>query len=208
MAEPHEPRGPSAYTLERCVAAWERAKTMLAMDPDFGDDEQAIMRAFDADPHTVHPDKLIERLVHAIAFASTRQQEAAAFEGVMAARKKRYKRRHDLMRMELFDLMQALGYKRYRALEGTVSVKAGTQSTVVTDEQAIPDEYFKTIKQLDRRKLSGDLKQGVVVSGAFLSNGTPTIAIGSVQPIAETLGESDDAEDGDSDTENSEGVET
>jgi Siphovirus Gp157 len=200
----HEPRGPSPYTLERCVAAWERAKTQLATDPDLGDDEQAIMAALDLDPTTVHPDKLIERLVHAIVFATSREHEAKAIAGIMRARQARYKRRMELMRTELFDLMQALGHKRYRALEGTVSMRQGTPSALITDEQAIPDEYFKTIKQLKRADLLKDLKQGVVIEGAYLSNGAPTISIGSIQPVAESLGESDD-QDTETSSEASEG---
>jgi hypothetical protein len=190
--------GPSAYMIERVIAAWERIRARLENDPELADDEQAITRALAADPNNTHPDKLIERLVHAIAFATAREAEAKALQAIMQARKLRYAKRLADMKSDLFAIMQALEYKRYRALEGTVVIRQGVQSVLITDEEAIPDDYFKTTKKLKKRELLDDLKQGAIVEGAFLSNGAQTLSITGIQPATDSLGETDDeAEDGD-----------
>jgi Siphovirus Gp157 len=184
--------GPSAYTIERVVATWQRAREKLAADPDLADDEMAVATAYDLDPESVHPDRLIERLVTAIAFASARQAEAKWMQTIMATRRKRYEARLLAMRTDLFNLMELLKYKKYPALAGTVSIKAGVQSVLVTDEQAIPAEYFRTVKLLNKKQLLADLKEGVVVDGALLSNGAPSPQIRGLTKLDEAIGELDD----------------
>jgi Siphovirus Gp157 len=189
---------PSPYVIERVVSTWQRAQAALNDDPHLADDEMAVATAYDLDPHTVHPDKLIERLVQSIAFATARAQEAKYMEGIMRARRERYTKRIAAMRTDLFGLMELLKYKAYPALAGSVSIGKGPQSVLVTDEQKIPDEYFKTERKLKRRDLLDDLKHGAVVDGAFLSNGAPTLTLRGLQPITESIGEpNDEAEERD-----------
>jgi Siphovirus Gp157 len=190
-----EPRGPSPQTIELTVAAWERMAHELANDPEIDDDEAAISTELAINAGLVHPDRLIERCVRAIAFATMRAKEADTFAKTYRARKARYDKRASLLRTTLFNLMELMRHKRYRALEGTVSIRAGTQSVLVTDEQAIPDEYFKTVKTLKKKELLDDLKQGAVVDGAFLSNGASTLIITGIQPINESYGEGDEQEE-------------
>jgi hypothetical protein len=45
------------------------------------------------------------------------------------------------------------------------------------DEQLIPDEYFKVERTLRRSEVLSDLKVGVVVEGAQLSNGGESLRI-------------------------------
>jgi hypothetical protein len=184
-----EPTGPSPMTIELCVAAWQRARAQLAGDPDLADDENAIRAALGADPGAMHPDDLIRRIVRAIAFATMRTAEAKAFAGTYRARQARYAKRLAALRSELLDLMQILRYPRFMALEGTVSVARGSPSALITDEQAIPAQYVKMIRELNRRAILDDLKQGVVIEGAFLSNAAPKLVITGITPVDEPDGE-------------------
>jgi Siphovirus Gp157 len=184
-----EPRGPSPFTIEQCVGAWQRARAQLAGDPDLADDEAAIANALGADPGAMHPDDLIRRIVRAIAFATMRTAEAKALAGTYRARQARYDKRLMVLRSELLDLMQILRYPRFMALEGTVSVARGVPSGVITDEEKIPMKYVKMIREINKRALNEDLKQGVVVEGAYLSNGAPSLRIVGITPIDEPDGE-------------------
>lgn len=184
-----EPRGPSPMTIELCIAAWQRARAHLAGDPDLADDENAISNALGADPGAMHPDDLIRRIVRAIAFATMRRVEAKRMTGTYRARDQRYAKRLTALRGELLDLMQILRYPRFMALEGTVSVARGAPSSVITDEQAIPMQYVTMKRVLNLQAILDDLKQGVLIEGAYLSNAAPKLVIKGITPVDEPDGE-------------------
>jgi hypothetical protein len=176
MSDPS--RGPGPSTIEQCVAAWQRARGSLAEDDALAEDEAAISSALDSDPMVLHPDELLRRIVRALTFATLREGEARTLVAIYRARRTRYANRAMILRTEIFDIMQALKRRTFAAPEGTLSIRPGSQSVVVTDEGLIPDEYWITQPRvLDRHTLLEDLKQGVVVDGAALSNGAPTIAL-------------------------------
>jgi Siphovirus Gp157 len=172
-----EPRGPGPTTIELAVGAWQRARAGLAADPDLADDENAILAALNADPNAIAPDDLLRRIVRALTFARLRTDESQQLAAMMQARKTRYARRVETLRAELFDLMQIFERVTFRAPEGTVSIKAGAPGLEVTDQDKLPDEYMVVTRAPNLRLILDDLKQGVVIDGAMLTNGPPTLAI-------------------------------
>jgi hypothetical protein len=185
-----EPRGPGPSTIERAVAAWQRAQVALAEDPDLAADEAAIRNAIGDDPGAVHPDDLIRRMVRVAAFASTRQTEAKQFIASFRARHERYGKRLAMIRSELFELMSIMKYKNFKAAEATIFIAHGSPAVVITDEAAIPDQYVRMTRTVDRAALREDLKQGVVIEGAYLSNAAPSLGIRGLTPVADVPGES------------------
>jgi Siphovirus Gp157 len=184
-----EPRGPSPYTIEQCVSAWQRARAQLAGDPDLADDENAISAALGAFPGVQHPDEVIRRIVRAVMFATTREAEAKVLTGTYRARQARYAKRLAVLRGELFDLMSIMNYSQFKAMEGTVSIARGRPSAVITDEEKIPMKYVKMIREINRTALKDDLQQGVVIEGAYLSNAGQVLKIKGIAPIEESEGE-------------------
>jgi len=182
-------RAPGPGTIERCIAAWQRAKAALEADGELAADEQAIAAALDADPNTVTPDELLGRIVRAITFAESREDESKAFVAAMRARQQRYAKRAEYLREELLQIMDALERKSFVAPFATASVRAGTASVLILDEQALPEEYIRTRREPDRTKLLEDLKVGVVIEGAMLSNGAPTIALRRPRALAAPIEE-------------------
>lgn len=179
------PPGPS--TIERCVAAWQRAQAAIAADEELATDEQPIVSAFDADPSILSPDQLLRRIVRALVFAEAREQEAKMLAALLQARQSRYAARAAWIRQELFDVMVALERPSFAAPFGTVSLRAGVPSALITDEKALPEEYIKTTvtRAPDKRAILDDLKVGVVIPGALLTNGTPTVALRRPRPVEE-----------------------
>jgi hypothetical protein len=58
------------------------------------------------------------------------------------------------------------------------SVRAGSPSLLVTAEELIPEDYWvPQAPKLSRETLLCDLKQGVSVSGAQLSNAQPVLMV-------------------------------
>jgi Gp157 protein len=173
-----EPRGPGPDTVMRSVAAWERARLMLATDPELAADENAIRDAIGLDPTAVHPDQLIRRAMRALVFAGLRVDEAKSLTASATRRSRRYIARAQALRTLIFDLMEVLSYPKFITPYGTVTLKrSGNPTVLVTDEAQIPDGYFLIERTLDKRLLLADLKVGVVVDGAVLANAAPTIAI-------------------------------
>lgn len=171
-----DPRRPGPRTIEQCVAAWQRACGMLLADKQLASDEAILMAMFEADPNILSPDDLLKRFVAAIYFSEARAAEAKATAAALANREKRYTRRADLMRLELLEVLQALQRTTFSGSPfGTVSVGHSAVGTVVHNEAKIPEEYFDTTRTLSRARLLADMKVGVVVEGAELSNPRPVL---------------------------------
>ena len=171
-----EPRAPSAYQIEQAVSAWQQLKATLLADEDLADDKNPIGRALMAanitDPHI-----LLERLIDATIWLERRADEAADLESEMYQRKQRYSKRVERFRFQILDLLRALELKSRRARLAQALLTSAPPSTVITDEEAIPDKYFKTTRTLNRQELLHDLKAGEDITGASLSTGGTTLQI-------------------------------
>jgi hypothetical protein len=178
-------RAPGPSTIERCIAAWQRAKALLQSDAQLDVDEQAIKTALDTDPSVVQPDELLRRIVVAIVFAEAREAESKVIAASMTARQKRYDTRADWLRELLFDVMAALERRSFAAPLATVSIRPGKASVVITDEQALPDAYVRTKREPDKAALLEGLMQGEIIPGAVLSNPMPVVALIKSKPKPE-----------------------
>jgi hypothetical protein len=100
--------------------------------------------------------------------------------------------RIDEMRQRLSRVEQTAGKKRLLAIEGmnevglttlkqadfTASVRSGSPSLVVTTGESIPEPFWiSQAPKLDRQALLSQLKRGVAISGATLSNPQPVLVV-------------------------------
>jgi len=96
----------------------------------------------------------------------------------LQARRQRLVDRARSRRTVARDAMLDVDLKKLAAPDFTLSVRPGTPALVVTDEQTIPDAYWKPRPpQLDRLGLLSDLKNGLVVTGAGLGNPEPVLSV-------------------------------
>jgi hypothetical protein len=76
------------------------------------------------------------------------------------------------------DAMIEAEVKKITAPDFTVSVRPGSPSLIVVEEDSIPASYWKPSEpRLDRLALTKDLKNGAVVAGVGLSNPEPVISV-------------------------------
>jgi hypothetical protein len=69
------------------------------------------------------------------------------------------------------DVMVDTDLKKITAPDFTVSLRAGSPALIVTDEAAIPQDYWiARAPRLDRQCLQADLKKGSIIAGAILGN--------------------------------------
>lgn len=76
------------------------------------------------------------------------------------------------------DAMVEADLRKIAAPDFTLSVRQGSPKVQVTDEAAIPEAYWQPREpRLDRLGLLDDLKKGVSISGAQLSNPEPVLSV-------------------------------
>lgn len=110
--------------------------------------------------------------------------DAAHIEGLkghmetLGKRKKRLEERAGLCRAAILTAMQTADLKTKETPFGTVTRKFLPGSLQVTDEAAIPAEFWKAQEPvLDKKALTAALKDNREVAGAALSNGGETVQI-------------------------------
>ena len=113
------------------------------------------------------------------------QQEDRTLSTALKARMEemhqRFKRLEDRMKKKrelVSSVMDRAGIKKIVESDMTFSIRQTPRPLVLTDEDAIPEEYWKPqAPKLDRIKLIDHLKDEHNISGACLGNGGTTISV-------------------------------
>ncbi len=76
------------------------------------------------------------------------------------------------------DVMINAEIKKITVPDLTISLRPGSPALLVTDEAYIPENYWlPRDPRLDRQSLSADLKRGLQIAGAALSNAEPVLSV-------------------------------
>jgi hypothetical protein len=76
------------------------------------------------------------------------------------------------------NVMVELDLKKLNAPDFTASIREGTPSLMVIDEDAVPSIYWQPSEpRLNRQELAYELKQGAEVPGVTLSNPEPILSV-------------------------------
>ena len=176
MSDGGAPRVPSGYQLERAMSAWQQLREEYATDPDLLEDEQVVAETLNKADAT-HPAFLLDRTIDALVWIERREAEADDLRREIIARRDRYRERAARVRALIEQLMSGLEMTRREAKLATASIRDGQPGLVITDEELIPDEYYKVERSLMRAALKDDVTQGVVVPGAVISHPEPVLTI-------------------------------
>ncbi len=96
----------------------------------------------------------------------------------MQERLRRFDHAVDRKRDLLATVMERAEIGKIAECDLTISLRQSPPPLVVTDEDAVGEDYWKPQPpKLDRRKLLDDLKSAVDVAGACLGNGGQTISV-------------------------------
>jgi Gp157 protein len=171
-------KAPSAWTVGQVLAiAKATAERLASAGEAVETDESALFAALREDGADV--ESIIRRLARAVVESESLSEAAARRKSAIADREKRYSKRADEYRASLFAVMQALERATFADAEFTITLSRNLGGTVIiTDEKKLPDGYVRTKREPDKKKIGDDLKQGVVIPGAELSQGgEPTLTI-------------------------------
>jgi hypothetical protein len=167
---------PSAWTIERAVSVWQQMLADLTTDEDLILDENviaaALLKADAKDPRAG-----LAALIDASVWAQRRAEEARTLAAEQTERARRYERHDQRFRDLINGIMAATELRKAAGRWARAAIVRAPPSVLVTDEQLIPSEYIKIERSVRKLDLLADLKVGVVVDGAVLSNGGETLRI-------------------------------
>jgi len=146
---------------------------LRAQDPELDEETLADTLEGITDLH-----EILAQIVRAVltdeAMASGLQQRM----GVMAERLDRLHFRAAKRREIARDVMVEAEIKKVTAPDLTLLVRPGTPALVVTDESAVPAEFWEPREpRLNRQRLLAEVKHGGVVQGVQLSNPQPVLTV-------------------------------
>lgn len=96
----------------------------------------------------------------------------------MQGRLNRFQDRASKRRQIARDVMNQLDLKKITAPDFTVSIRPGTPSLMVINEEVVPSIYWRPSEpRLDRQELLSDLKEGAEIEGVTLSNPEPVLSV-------------------------------
>ena len=160
--------------LSHSLAAYQAIrKRILALDGEL--DEETLTDTLEGltDLHDV--------VAAIIRSAVSNEALAAGLKGHIDTLQERLRRlweRASKQREIARDAMIEAEIRTSSAPDFTISVRPGSPSVTVVDEAAVPGDYWRpSAPRLDRASLLSDLKRGVTVAGAVLSNAQPVITV-------------------------------
>ena len=167
---------PSGWLLERAISTWQRLRAGLLDDEELVVDESVIAVAL-RDADAKDPRDLLAALIDATVWAGRRAEEAKTIADEFTARRKRYEERVEAFRVLINELMAAIPVTKHAGRFARAAIVRSPASARITDEGKIPEEYFKIERTLRKADLLADLKVGLVIEGAELSNGGEALRI-------------------------------
>lgn len=167
---------PSAWQIEQAMSALMSGRAaLLANDPDLAADEAALSDTLKAETEDVYA--LLRRVLLASVEARSMAEAADVRVKDLTARRDRYKRRAETLRGTAFAAMDALGLSRLELPDLTASIARGKPVAIVTDEAALPDDYWRTTRAVDKTAINDAIKQGVVIPGVETTNAIPSLQV-------------------------------
>jgi Siphovirus Gp157 len=96
----------------------------------------------------------------------------------MRERLSRLELRASKKRQLALEAMSEVGLSKLEQPDFTASVRAGSPALVVVAEESIPEPYWlPQPPKLDRQAILGELKRGISVAGAEMSNPKPVLSV-------------------------------
>lgn len=166
---------PSGYQIETVLAAWNDLRARLIE----ADPEDAPELADLLNNENSNVDDMLARLIRAVVHSDGLIKLATSRIDDIKHRRERYENRSAGLRGTVLQLMEVTGRRALDLGDVTAYVRPGREAVVITDAALLPAEYVRTKTETmpDKVKIGADLREGVVIDGAMLSNPMPTLTI-------------------------------
>lgn len=166
---------PSFYAIQAAMAAAQSALSRLEASGDVDTDEAAALAVLQEEAPDI--DTVLCRLLRAGDEAQTNVEAVSARVAALEGRKARYARQHAEYRRTVFAMLDALGLRKWRNAEFSVSITDGRPGVVITDEAALPEQFVRVTKTPDKTAIACALQAGNEIPGAEMRNGMPSMRV-------------------------------
>lgn len=166
---------PHPHLLAAALAAARGALSRLEASGDIDTDEAAALAILRDEAPDI--EDVLTRVLRAMDEARASEEAISRRVDALQAREARFVRQAEEYRRTVFAILDALGLRKWRNAEFTVSVAPGRPGVVITDEAALPDHLVRVKREPDRTKIKEALENGEVVPGAMLNNTLPSLRI-------------------------------
>jgi len=117
--------------------------------------------------------KIVRHKREAEANAAGARADAAQYADPLYSRAERYDKRVEAMRELALSLMQFADVKRIELPIATLSIHAGSQKVIITDEAALPEDCWRVSREPNKTVIKERLAAGEALPGAAMSNAEP-----------------------------------
>jgi hypothetical protein len=148
--------------------------SLLSLHPELEEDDVLRQDMIEAETGAL---ELIDKLVEA------ERETKALGDGLDAAmarlekRGDRFARRQIALRKYIMQIMEAANLRKVERPAATLTIAAGRQKVVITDEDALPEDCMRIKREPDKIRISSHLHRGDYIPGATLSNPEPVLRI-------------------------------
>ena len=167
---------PSAFQIEKALSLWNAAKSEV-LDEELDGDTRTLVELLGGDYQD--PSTLLRQVIRGAIYNDDMASMCEQWIDRGTERLKRFQARRDRLRKVAEQLSEVLGEPKINEHDFDTGFSAGREFVHVTDIDALPSEYKVTTANVapDKRKIAADIKQGVVIEGATLSNAPPVFFI-------------------------------
>ena len=166
---------PSSWALTRAMGELMAARERLReIDPGLEDDWQLYQDTLDGESGDAL--QIVERLIEASIEADTMADAAKLRKLDIAERQARFEKRRDTLRGIAQQALEALNLPRLERAAWTASLRK-LPAPLIVDEEALPDEWWKTKREPMKAEIRKELASGGEVAGAQLGNSATGISI-------------------------------
>lgn len=146
-------------------------------DAGFTDDEDLICDMIEAETDSLND---VSQVIRWIGEREAMSEGLKAYEGELAARRRRFDEGVSNARRALAAFMEATGLKKIERPEGTISVRPGAVQVIYAgdfDPKKLDERFQKWTCAADNAAVKEALQSGEEIAGARLSNGATVLAL-------------------------------
>lgn len=142
--------------------------------PELQDDELLRLDTIEGETDALD---IANRLARLFRHAEIMQDAIKSERAALATRQARYGNQADGAKAAILTLMKAMDQRKLELPAATVSLRAGSESVVVSDPEDLPQGYFKVARTADKAAIKAAIKGGDTIPGATLERSPETVSV-------------------------------
>jgi hypothetical protein len=148
--------------------------SLLSLHPELEEDDVLRQDMIEAETGAI---ELIDKLILAEREAKLLIDRVGDIIDYYQQRRERFGGRRIALRKYIMQIMEAANLRKVERPAATVSIAAGRQKVVITDDNALPEDCVRIKREPDKIRIASHLHRGDYIPGATLSNPEPMLRI-------------------------------